>query len=386
MSTSPEVNKNRRSFTADERVQILKEGEEIGVMETCEKHGIHFTTWYDWRGKFRKDGEAGLETKKAVRKGGRAARRPPSKPGRRKQCSRNGNRTPASARRRPACRQAGRQSTPPPAYSDQYPHRDCHHEETRLPGAKSSRTQMPATLRGEPPARAGADLPAGRQVDILEFYIHKAKTHLALLIDDFSRFLLGYALLESPSTEPIAEMVKASVQRYGKMETLLADRGSVFFSWQGLTRFEKYIDDAGILMTHASPGHPQTLGKIEAVNKSIQKELLRVEKFKDLSETEEAIGRWVEHYNYCRTHQGLGGLLVPADRFHGRAESARQTVLESVSQQTSGNLTWPLQNENTTLDPRTASVFQICSGPSGLEVWLLGERLWPPAQSITQPS
>ena len=30
-----------------------------------------------------------------------------------------------------------------------------------------------------------------------------------------------------------------------------------------------------------------------------------------------SIGRWVFQYNYERTHQGLGGVLVPADRFHG---------------------------------------------------------------------
>ena len=37
--------------------------------------------------------------------------------------------------------------------------------------------------------------------------------------------------------------------------------------------------------------------------------------------------KWVETHNYKRTHQRLGGLLVPADRFHGRVDA----VLEFLS-------------------------------------------------------
>jgi hypothetical protein len=30
----------------------------------------------------------------------------------------------------------------------------------------------------------------------------------------------------------------------------------------------------------------------------------------------------VTHYNYRRSHQGIGGFLVPAERFHGRSQEA----------------------------------------------------------------
>jgi len=58
--------------------------------------------------------------------------------------------------------------------------------------------------------------------------------------------------------------------------------------------------------------------------------LLRQQHFDSVAEAEEAIGRWVEGYNYQRTHQGLGGLLVPADRFHGRAAEVTRAIADHL--------------------------------------------------------
>jgi len=40
--------------------------------------------------------------------------------------------------------------------------------------------------------------------------------------------------------------------------------------------------------------------------------------------------QWVDTYNYRRTHQGLGGLLVPADRFHGRSEDILKSITDGI--------------------------------------------------------
>jgi len=165
------------------------------------------------------------------------------------------------------------------------------------------------------------------QIDILEFFIHKLKVYVLLLLDDFSRFILGFRLSTQTSIDLVIEVFQKAIERYGKMEEVLSDRGFVFYSWRGANRFERYLELEGIHQTHASPHHPQTLGKIEAANKQIQKELIRRQEFKGLKDAEEAIKKWVETHNYKRTHQAMGGLLVPADRFHGRLDA----VLESLS-------------------------------------------------------
>jgi putative transposase len=155
------------------------------------------------------------------------------------------------------------------------------------------------------------------QMDILEFFINKLKVYLLILLDDFSRFILGFRLLSQTSIDEVIGLVQAGMDRYGKMQELLTDRGFVFYSWQGANRFEKYLEMEGIDHTHASAHHPQTLGKIEALNGHLRRELLQEEHFPGVEEAGGAISRWIFRYNYERTHQGLGGVLVPGDRFHG---------------------------------------------------------------------
>lgn len=168
------------------------------------------------------------------------------------------------------------------------------------------------------------------QMDILEFFINKQKVYLLLLLDDFSRFILGYRLLTETSVDEVIGLVHGAMDRYGKMEEVLTDRGFVFYSWHGVNRFEKFLEVEGIHQTHARPHHPQTLGKIESVNKQVQKELISQRHFNGTGECESALSEWVEMYNYRRTHQGIGGLLVPADRFHGRADEVRRTISEKI--------------------------------------------------------
>lgn len=160
------------------------------------------------------------------------------------------------------------------------------------------------------------------QMDILEFFVNKLKVYLILLIDDFSRFILGWQLLTETSTDEVTEVVRAAISRYGKMQELLTDRGFVFYSWRGINRFERYLQNEGIDHTHARPHHPQTLGKVEACNRRIKNELFNQQRFSNIHSAKAAIESWVDHYNYKRTHQGIGGLLVPAERFHGQVQQA----------------------------------------------------------------
>ena len=168
------------------------------------------------------------------------------------------------------------------------------------------------------------------QMDILEFFINKLKVYMLLLLDDFSRFILGHRLLIKTSVDEVIGLVQAVIDRYGKMQEILTDRGFVFYSWHGVNRFEKYLEMQGIDHTHASPHHPQTLGKVEACNQRLKRELIDQKHFSTVHEAEAAMGNWVEHYNYKRTHQGIGGFLVPAERFHGQAAQVLAAAAEGI--------------------------------------------------------
>jgi transposase InsO family protein len=168
------------------------------------------------------------------------------------------------------------------------------------------------------------------QMDILEFFINKLKVYIILILDDYSRFILSWSLLEKSSIDEVIDTVDGAVNRYGKMEEILTDRGFVFYSWHGINRFEKYLERLGIDHTHASAHHPKTLGKIEACNKTIKYELLKQHHFLTAQEARSKVEKWVNNYNYQRTHQGIGGLLVPAERFHGQSEQVLSQLVDNT--------------------------------------------------------
>lgn len=201
------------------------------------------------------------------------------------------------------------------------------------------------------------------QIDICEFYLHKLKVYLVLLLDDFSRFLLGFALLDECKMEAIQDMVEAAIKRYGKMERLLSDRGFVFHGWRGINAFERWLEEMDIYHIHTSPHHPETVGKIEAVNKSIQKELIRVREFQSIEEASAAIREWIWRYNYHRVHQGLDGLCVPADRFHGWLEEVERSMSKMVE-------------AGINLSARDISLFNIRLVEGKLRLTILGRQVY----------
>ena len=53
--------KERRKFTKAEKLSLIKEASELGVMVTLDKHGVFPSTFYNWKKKFESMGEQGLD-------------------------------------------------------------------------------------------------------------------------------------------------------------------------------------------------------------------------------------------------------------------------------------------------------------------------------------
>lgn len=51
----------KRKFTKEEKLQLLKEVEQNGVKATLEKHGIYPATYYSWKKKYEQMGEDGFQ-------------------------------------------------------------------------------------------------------------------------------------------------------------------------------------------------------------------------------------------------------------------------------------------------------------------------------------
>ncbi len=299
-------------FTQKQKLDILESAKDVGIKESADLAGVHYSTVYQWQRKLNVLGEEAF-----------LAYRPKSRGRGIKKVTKEQEK---------AVRETWERY---PGFGPSQVRNQLRRQGITI-STKTVQKIMEANgysgIRKKRDKKESQRFEATRplelvQIDILEFFIHKLKVYLLLLLDDFSRFILGFRLSTETSIDLVIGVFQETIDRYGKMEEVLSDRGFVFYSWRGANRFERYLEVEGIHQTHASPHHPQTLGKIEACNKQIQKELIRRQEFKGLEDAEQAIKKWVEIHNYKRTHQGLGGLLVPADRFHGRVDA----VLKSLS-------------------------------------------------------
>jgi len=156
------------------------------------------------------------------------------------------------------------------------------------------------------------------QMDLSYVYISGWPVfYLILIIDDYSRFCIGYDLVSDRNGLTMITALNRSIDRYGKPQQLLTDQGSCFYSWSfEQSLFQKYLDDMKIEHIVSDPHSPQTQGKVERLTQTIQKELLQKVRFKSYDHAQCEIEAYIHRYNYNRPHQGIGG-LCPSDRFQG---------------------------------------------------------------------
>jgi hypothetical protein len=80
------------------------------------------------------------------------------------------------------------------------------------------------------------------------------------------------------------------------------------------------------------------LGQIERFWGTLWRECVAAAVFLDRGEAQQRIGLFIDHYNFQRPHQGIGG-LVPADRFFGwgHPRSGSAEVLRTLQERVAAN-------------------------------------------------
>jgi transposase InsO family protein len=170
------------------------------------------------------------------------------------------------------------------------------------------------------------------QTDLFTFILKRQnrRVYLVAFMDDHSRFLVAYGLHASQSSALVLEVLRAAIASYGTPQEVLTDNGSQYVTWRGKSAFAKELQKLGVKQVVAAPRHPQTLGKIERFWGSLWGECLEAAVFLDLEDARRRIGLYIDHYNFQRPHQGIGG-LVPADRFFGAAPEVLKTLKEQMA-------------------------------------------------------
>lgn len=206
-------------------------------------------------------------------------------------------------------------------------------------------------------------------LDFVHRYIHRANTFTLILIDDHSRYVVGHGVDDRERSAMVIRTFEEAVARHGKPERVMSDGGSAFWSWRGISKFTTLLTEMEI--EHEKAEHKEHNGKVEVFNANLHKELFDVHRFWDVTEMKRRLSTHLHWYNHARTHHALGGLLVPADRYYGRAEE----VLARIE---SGALR---DGDELSLNERCLELFKVVSRGGVPEVWLLGQRLLSPTSS-----
>ena len=201
-------------------------------------------------------------------------------------------------------------------------------------------------------------------LDFVHRYINRSSTFTLILIDDHSRFVTGHGVDDAERAGFVIETFERAVERYGRPEKVMNDKGSAFWSWRGISRFTALLTEMEIDQIPAK--HKEWNGKVEVFNGNLHKEFFDVQRFYDIAELKRRLAAHLSWYNHARTHHALGGLLVPADRYYGRVEEVLARIEAGVGRDASDWL--ELRN-------RCLELFKVTSRGGVPEVWLLGQRL-----------
>lgn len=130
-------------------------------------------------------------------------------------------------------------------------------------------------------------------IDITEFRIKGyGKFYIIAIIDDYSRFIVGFGIFKRKTAENVMEVFKKAVERYGKPVAILSDNGKQFLS----KTYKEFCDTQGIKKRKTKPYNPKCNGKIERWFKDLKK-FLKSKWFNTDKEFFEAVTGFVEWYN-----------------------------------------------------------------------------------------
>jgi transposase InsO family protein len=287
---------------------------DVSISQLCGRFGISRKTGYKWLGRFNEGGLAGLEDK---------SRRPHSCP----------NRTEPDVEHRVL-----ELRDKHPAWGGRKLHR-------RLEDLGESSVPAPSTITGILTRNDRIDLKESEKHEAWQRFEHaeandlwqmdfkspvttdEGVCHPLTVIDDHSRFSVLLEVCADQRTETVRDRLTQAFRRYGLPWRIVADNGSPW-GGQGGCRFTKltvWLIHLGISVSHGRAYHPQTQGKDERFHGTLEAEVLRYCRFKDIEHCQRHLSRWRDVYNLERPHEAIE-MAVPQSRYSMSKRSYPSTL------------------------------------------------------------
>jgi putative transposase len=200
------------------------------------------------------------------------------------------------------------------------------------------RTTTPDQAAGRPADLVARDFSASRPnqlwvADLTYVATWSGFVYVALVIDAFSRFIVGWQASRSLRTDLALDALEMAIwQRHGGLEGLVhhSDRGSQYLA----IRYTERLAEAGAVTSVGSRGDSFDNALAETIIGLYKAELIRRRgPWKGLDEVEYATLEWVDWFNHRRLLEPIGH--VPPAEFEAtgrhREDPSRTTELKDPS-------------------------------------------------------
>lgn len=145
--------------------------------------------------------------------------------------------------------------------------------------------------------------------DVTQFLIKRRFAYLALLMDSYSRMIVGWSLSFSNDTSLVTDALMMGFQS-GLPEIHHSDQGSTY----GSKAYAQILFDRRITPSMAAIGKPEENGQAERLNRTVKEEEVQLSEYITLEQAYDSLAQFILIYNTMRIHQSLG-YRAPAEVF-----------------------------------------------------------------------
>jgi transposase InsO family protein len=147
--------------------------------------------------------------------------------------------------------------------------------------------------------------------DITEHPTREGKIYCCVVIDAFSRLIVGWSVDSTQTTVLVTNALGMATRRRDPQDGLVihSDRGVQFTSWA----FSQKVRDAGLAPSIGAVGCPYDNAVVEAFWGRMQVELLNRKSWKTRIELASAIHDYIEVFHNTRRRHSALGMLTPTE-------------------------------------------------------------------------
>jgi len=155
------------------------------------------------------------------------------------------------------------------------------------------------------------------------------QVYLVTFIDDAARFVLHGAFYPTLDQLIVEDCFRSAIQKYGVPESVYFDNGRQYRTkWMKRT-----CSKLGIRLLYAKPYSPESTGKVEIFNKTVDKFLAEaeLEKLKTLDRLNELFQIWLSECYQNKAHSALADMQSPETAYRSDKQPIRFVEAEVLT-------------------------------------------------------